>query len=526
MEAGYGSAITAAAFGKMMNLNDRDTGRLPRFQLPELPPQADPAHKAPARGNKTTQNDEHLHDHETPPGLPSIEPAPQPAPSAPEAFGKIGENSDPAPARRPWLKPLLIVGVIALVAAGIAYRMWASHFQTTDDAFVEAHVVQVSPRVAGHVARVLVTDNQQVRAGDLLAELDSADLDMQLAQAQAGVDEARAELERAQVNVELTSVTAHAAYQQATAGSTAAQAQVGSAQAQLTTNQNRTGEAQATIQTAQANSEQARSSLKAAQADATRLAADAKRSAALFASKTISREEYEHALTASQAASARVNAAQDQLNAALAVVAQAQAAQKASQSTVEQYRSQVGAAEAALQEAQARQQAADVAEKQIAAARAQLETAQADLKSAEAKRQQARLELSYTKITAPADGQVTRRTVEAGNYVQTGQALMALVRSEKWVVANFKETQLKLMRPGQEAEVKVDSYKGKKLRARVDSIQSGTGSRFSLLPAENATGNFVKVVQRVPVKLVFTEPLPGDAFVAPGGSVEARVRVK
>jgi membrane fusion protein (multidrug efflux system) len=371
-----------------------------------------------------------------------------------------------------------------------------------------------------------VNDNQQVKAGDLLVELDARDLEMQVAEAQAGVDEANAALQRAQVNVELTSVTSNAAYQQATAGSTAAQAQVGSAQAQLTTNQNRTGEAQATVQTSRANAEQARSNLKAAQADATRLAGDAKRSAALYASKTISREEYEHSVTTAQAATAKVTAAQDQLNAALAAITQAQAAQKASQSTVEQYRSQVGAAQAALQEAQARQDSADVAEKQIEAARAQLATAQADLKAAETKLEQARLDLSYTRVVAPMDGQVTRRTVEPGNYVQTGQALMALVPREKWVVANFKETQLKNMRPGQEADIKVDTFKGQKLAAKVDSIHSGTGSRFSLLPAENATGNFVKVVQRVPVKLVFTEPLPQDAFLAPGGSVEARVREK
>lgn len=515
-----------------MKLRDGDTGRLPQLKLPELQP-AEPAHPrrratdfekaADARpGNGSAVAAPKVIPAEQPG---TAEPAPIARPQTqPEAFAAAPPENETA--GRPWLKPLLIVVLIAAVAGGIAWRMWAAHFQSTDDAFIEAHIVQVSPRIEGHVARVFVEDNQMVKAGQPLAELDDRDLQMKVEEAAAGVEESRAALRRAEVNVELTSVTAHAGFAQATAGFTAAQAQVGSAQAQLSTNQNRTGEAQATVQTAQANAEQARSNLKAAQADAARMGADAKRAAALFASKTIAREEYEHAVTAAQAANAKVGAAQDQLNATLAGINQAQAAQKASQSTVEQFRSQVGAAEAALHESQARVQSANVAEQEVAAAQAQLETAQADLKSAEARLEQAKLDLSYAKITAPADGQVTRRSVEAGNFVQPGQALLALVTSDKWVVANFKETQLRNMRPGQEADIKVDSYRGNKLAARVDSIQSGTGSRFSLLPAENATGNFVKVVQRVPVKLTFTEPPPANAFLAPGGSVEARVRVK
>ena len=148
----------------------------------------------------------------------------------------------------------------------------------------------------------------------------------------------------------------------------------------------------------------------------------------------------------------------------------------------------------------------------------------AQFRQAQTNVQSAQLDLSYTKIFAPGDGRVTRKAVEPGDYVQTGQTLLSIVPSEVWVVANFKETQLKHMRPGQPALVEIDAL-GKSLRAHVDSVQAGSGARFSLLPPENATGNYVKVVQRVPVKILFDEPLPADHTIGPGLSVAPSVRV-
>jgi membrane fusion protein (multidrug efflux system) len=173
----------------------------------------------------------------------------------------------------------------------------------------------------------------------------------------------------------------------------------------------------------------------------------------------------------------------------------------------------------------ARQQA-KAAEAQVGFSRANVETAAAEVQQARAKLEQAELDLSYTKIAAPVDGRVTERTVEKGNYLQTGQSLLALVPTNVWVVANFKETQLALMRPGQPVRIHVDAYPGRDFKGKVDSLQAGSGAQFSLLPPENAVGNYVKVVQRVPVKIVFDEPLDPQFDIAPGMSVEPRVKVK
>ena len=166
------------------------------------------------------------------------------------------------------------------------------------------------------------------------------------------------------------------------------------------------------------------------------------------------------------------------------------------------------------------------AESEVALSRASVETATAAVQQAEAKVHQAELNLSYTKIIAPRDGRITARTVQLGNYVQPGQVMLALVPANVWVTANFKETQLTYMRPGQPVELSVDAYPKRKFKGRVDSLQFGSGARFSLLPPENAVGNYVKVVQRVPVKIVFDKPLPDDLDIAPGMSVEPKVKVK
>ena len=168
----------------------------------------------------------------------------------------------------------------------------------------------------------------------------------------------------------------------------------------------------------------------------------------------------------------------------------------------------------------------NAAEAEVVLSEAGVETATAAVQQAEARLQQAELNFSYTKIIAPMDGRVTARTVQPGNYVQPGQALLALVPKDVWVTANFKETQLTYMRPGQPVELRVDAYPNRKFKGHVDSLQAGTGARFSLLPPENAVGNYVKVVQRVPVKIVFDDPLPDGLDIAPGMSVVPEVKVR
>jgi membrane fusion protein, multidrug efflux system len=300
----------------------------------------------------------------------------------------------------------VIFGILAIIY-GIKYVHYVMSYQATDDAFIEAHVTAISPRVSGHVLKVYVADNQVVKAGDLLVELDPADY-------QTKLDSEKASLEAAK-----------------------------------------------------ATAEQSRAQIAAAAATAQRTSIDLKRYEQLVANDSATKQRLDYAATDAQAAAAQLDAATKQ-----AAVADAKAAQ------------------------------------------------------AQANAQQAQLNLSYTKIYAPQDGKVTNKSVEIGEYVVVGQPLLAIVARDVWVVANYKETQLKHMRVGQKATILVDAYPSKKLKGHVNSFQEGTGARFSLLPPENATGNYVKVVQRVPVKIVFDEDPNALTRLSPGMSVVPEVRVR
>jgi len=350
---------------------------------------------------------------------------------------QVEERSDPAPEtpkRPPYKNPRLIpLFAIVLIAAifGLRYYLHARQFETTDDAYIEGHVVQISPRVAGHVSEVRVTDNQQVHQGDLLVALDPRDFEVRLAQARAAEASANGRLKQAETQLPV-------------------------ARANL-------GQAQADVQVAETTASLRETDLKRLQA----------------LGELVSQQQLDQATSAAETSRAQLSSA----------------------------RKKAAAAQA-----------------QVANAESQIQTAQAEVHQAAVAIQQAELELTYTKIFAPEEGRVTRKSVEPGNYVQPGQALLAIVPPQVWVVANFKETQLTHMRPGQPAEVLVDAYPGKVFKGHVDSIQAGSGARFSLLPPENATGNFVKVVQRFPVKIVFDQP--PDTFLAPGMSVRPDVRVR
>jgi membrane fusion protein (multidrug efflux system) len=346
--------------------------------------------------------------------------------------------------------PLLALSLVAGGIYGYRYWEWSQVHETTDNAFIDGHILQVSTRVNGHVARVLVDDNQFVTAGDVLVELDPADFKAALDEATSKVAAARADL-----------AAAKSAVEQSKAQVTAAQAAVAQAKAELASRE----------------------------AELQRADADLAQYSRARDSAAVSTLEYGKAETSHRTSEAAVEAARKAVAAAEAQVNQAQ-------STVEARQGQVAVAEAGITAAQA------AAEK-------------------------ATLNLSYTKIVATEDGRVTRKGVEPGNYIIPGQPLFALVSPQVWVTANFKETQLTEMKPGQEVEVDVDAYPGMKLKGHVDSIQQGAGARFSLLPPENATGNYVKVVQRVPVKILLDEqPAAGDRRVlGPGMSVVPTVRL-
>jgi membrane fusion protein, multidrug efflux system len=334
---------------------------------------------------------------------------------------------------------LLISGGVLLVAAlvgGLVFWLNARHFQSTDDAFVDAHIVRLAPQVAGRVTQVLVNDNERVRANQPLVVIDSSDLETRVAQAEAQRAQAKAQMDNARVQIAVN----QAGYQQALAEVASAEAQADNARRDFDR-----------YQTLQKSNPAA-----------------------------LAQQQYDQA--------------------------QAQARQ-----TTAQRDSAVKAAKGKAD--------------QIKASRAELASGADQVRAAQAQLNEAGINLGYARIVAPVAGHVAQKSVAAGNYVQPGTQLLAIVPLDIWITANFKETQLALMRVGQHVDVHVDACPGEKIQGHVDSIQRGAGQAFAILPPENATGNYVKVVQRVPVKIVLDNP-PADCPLGPGMSVEPQVRVR
>ncbi len=419
------------------------------------------------------------------------------------------------PRRRTSHLVLLILGVavgLLVILGGARYYAYATSHVSTDDAFIDGHIIQVSPQVAGSVAAVYVTDNQQVRRGDLLVAIDPRDYEARLAQARANLAGAIAGNQGSQIAVGLPQGTSTAAVEQARSALEAAQAQVIAARSRL-------AQAQAQVDMDLANTDQARAQVVAAQADMTRTSADARRYEQLYKEAGVSRQQRDYAVTAAEASQAQLNAARKHVKAAEAQVADSRAAAHAAADGLRQAQAQAKEAAAALAAAQANA-------KQVAIRQSDAAQAQAAIVQAEASVRQAELNLSYTKIYAPASGHVTERTVAVGDYVEPGQALMAIVPEHLYVTANFKETDLVNIRPGDPTDIYVDAYPNLVLKGHVDSIMRGSGAAFSLLPPENATGNYVKVVQRVPVKIVFDRLPDSSHSLGPGMSVVPVVRVR
>jgi membrane fusion protein (multidrug efflux system) len=358
---------------------------------------------------------------------------------------------------------LVVAGVVAAVAGALASWHFSGR-ESTDDAQIDGHLVPVAARVGGTVLAVLVKDNQPVEKGALLVRIDPRDYEVAAARAAADLAENEATARAAETTVPLTSTTA-------TSQETAADSDLAAAQARLAA-------AQAQLREAEARDRHA--------------AGDVERFRPLLAKDEISKQQFDAAATAADSARAAREAAE----------AAVQGAEKA-----------VVAARARLAQARTAREQVDIASARAASAAAKVEMARAAL-------EQAKLNLSYTEIKAPVGGVVSRKTVETGQVVQPGQPLLALVPlDDVWVTANFKESQLKRIRPGQPVEIDVDAYGGRTFRGRVDSIAAATGSRFSLLPPENATGNYVKVVQRIPVKIVLEQGQDPEHLLRPGMSV-------
>src|SRR5678815_2681816 len=443
----------------------------------------------------------------------------------------IHDEPDAEVARRPFYKrrSFLIIAAVVLVLGtifGVRYWLYSRSHESTDDAFIDGHIIQVSPKASGYVAKIYVNDNQQVKAGDLIVELDARDYEVRLQQAKAALDAGLAKENEAKTNVTLTRATSSATVQQARATVQKSRSDVASSRAGAASLRSRASEAVSAISTAQANLAQTQAQVVAAQADVTRANADVERYRELYAKDEISQQRLVQAETTANTATAQLEAARQRVVAAEARVNEARAAQSAAAQTAQQAQSQIGSAQANVNEALGRLAQANAAPQQVAVSQAQAETAGATTEQLRAQVTQAELELSYTKIYAPESGRVTRKSVEEGGLVQIGQPLLAIVPGDVWVTANFKENQIGRMTPGQAVEITVDAYPDKTFKGHVDSIQAGTGARFSLIPPENATGNYVKVVQRVPVKIVFDESPDPKHMLAPGMSVVPEVAVK
>jgi len=384
---------------------------------------------------------------------------------------------------------LLIVGIF-FVWRALAPR------ESTDDAQVSGHVSPIAPRVGGTVIRIAVTDNLAVTTGDVLVELDPRDYQIAVARAEADLAAAEASMQAARSDVPIISTSAYSGQQVAATGATNADAGLLAAEREVEASL-------AKIASAEAHHLEAR-------ARATRASQDHARLAPLAAKDEIPRQQFDAVITDKQAADAAVASAEAGVGEARANLAVAEARRAQAAGGVEQARSQARAAATAPQQVALIEARAAAAEAQVLLARAVVE--------------QAKLNLERTVVRAPADGLVSRRSVELGQVVQPGQLLMSVTSlHDVWVTANFKETQLSAMVAGQHAEIAVDAYGGRRYAGHVDSIAAATGATFSLLPPDNASGNFVKVVQRVPVKIVFDESQDASAVLRPGMSVNATV---
>ena len=441
------------------------------------------------------------------------------------------DNADgPQPKDSRKRRRLLTLGGMALVIlaiAGVAYWLYARQYESTDDAFIDGDIVQISPKVSAYVKRVDVRSNQYVHKGDLLVELDPSDLEVRLEQARAQLETARSQRGLAEANVHLTQRTATAGQNQAQSNVQTARTNVEQTRAASGAKQTQINQAQAAARTAQANLQQTRAQVPQAQSNLQLAQVEFDRRQSLFARGDISRQALDQASNALQTAQAQLNAAQQAVIAAQSRVDEANAGVETANENYRQSVAQINLSQSQVGESQGRLQEANAAPQQIEVTQSQVTTAEAGIAAAEAAVHQAELELSYTKIFAPEDGYVTRKSVEEGQLVQTGSPLMAISQSDGvWVVANFKETQLEHMQPGQSVEISVDAFPNEEFHGKVESFQAGTGSRFSVLPAENATGNYVKVVQRVPIKIVFDDPPEKVKRLFPGMSVEPTVKVR
>jgi membrane fusion protein (multidrug efflux system) len=407
--------------------------------------------------------------------------------NAPEDQEKTREEEEVAGRTTQRKNRLKRIAPIVLVVAVLGALLWWLHarqYEDTDDAQIDGHIGQIGSRISGYITGVHVEDNDEVQPGQDLVDIDPKDYEVAVARARADYADSQAQANAARYNVPITSV--------------ATSSQIESASADVNNQR-------AALSAAKKNLDAAKA--KEVSAIATNLKAqnDVKRYKPLVERDVISKQQYDAAVATADSAAADVESAHDNVIAAQEGVTEA---------------------EAKLAQAQANLRNAQTGPRQVQVTEARSNSAQSNQAKSQAELQQAELNLQYTKIIAPVHGIIGHRTAEVGQYVQPGQALMSIVDIDNiWVTANFKETQLRYMRVGQPAEVKVDAT-GRTYKGKVLDIGGASGARFSLFPPENATGNYVKVVQRIPVRILLDQGENKDHLLRPGMSVEPTVKVR
>jgi membrane fusion protein (multidrug efflux system) len=408
------------------------------------------------------------------------------------------ENRKRAHPRRKRAVRLIVLAVI-VVAIIIAIPIYAYYSvrESTDDAQVDGHIVPISPRISGTILNVLVNDNQPVKAGEELVELDPADYQVAEKEAEAALASAQASTLESSQNVPITTINTTT--------------QVHTSSSEVRQNLAAVNAAQQGVDAARARLNAARAQAAQSEANAVKAQKDLVRYRDLVQKDEISKQDYDAAVAAAQATAAQVDSAKAEV-----VVAQR---------ALDQALAQLDQARAMLATAQIRShQSQQVRSREEAVSEARYKQALALIQQRQADLAQAKLNLGYTVIRAPVDGIVSRKSAEPGMQVSPGQQIMAIVPlADIWITANFKETQLKNMHVGQKVEISVDTYGGRKFRGHIDSIAAASGAKFSLLPPENATGNYVKVVQRIPVKIVLEPGEDPNHHLRPGMSVEPTV---
>lgn len=396
------------------------------------------------------------------------------------------------------LSILGVVATIALVAGSCGWRYMSSH-ESTDDAYVDGNITQISSRIGGTVSQVLIDDNQYVKAGQLLVVLDPRDYDIKIEQAKAALEKNRRQEQADTADVAVTSSTASAQTDTAASEITHANASIASAKSLVANTKAALGMEQAKLDSLQAQKQQNETDLK--------------RYANLSQQGAISKQQYDQAKTNYDVSLAQIAAENQAIQQARANVAKAESDLQQSYSDLSKTKATVKTAQAAHEQTNVKSFISDVS-------KATVNQAQADL-------QNAILQRSYCQIVAPVSGRIGKKATHIGEQVQPGEALFTIIPDQSWLTANFKETQIGRMRPGQAVDVTLDAFPGQHFSGHVDSVAPASGAKFALMPAENATGNFTKIVQRLPVKILFDEKSIAQfkKYIAPGLSAQVTVNL-